>query len=105
MASEAALGEDEYGPELDFSSEAFITRRDPVGELMHTFSNLYIDPEEDEENILDDVEERFLPPPPVEWESEHNQATPISTTMIAERLIRSTNYTRRQLGRVQTEVK
>ncbi|XP_056107831.1 uncharacterized protein LOC130085872 [Rhinichthys klamathensis goyatoka] len=88
MASEAALGEDEYGPELDFSSETFITRRDPLGELMHTFSNLYIDEEEEEEkeNSLDDVQERFLPPPPLEWESEHDQATPITTTVIVEKL-------------------
>ncbi|XP_051971541.1 A-kinase anchor protein 2-like [Xyrauchen texanus] len=75
MASEAALGEDEYGPELDFSSETVITRRDPLGELMHTFSNLYIDEEEEEEkeNSLDDVQERFLPPPPLEWETSQNQ--------------------------------
>lgn len=72
MASEAALGEDEYGPELDFSSETFITRRDLLGELMHTFSNLYIDSGEEEEKeiILDDVQEMFPPPPPLEWESE-----------------------------------
>jgi len=90
MASEAALEEGEYGPEPDFSSETFSKRRDPLGELMHTFSNLYIDEEEEEkeeeenENSLYDVQERFLPPPPIEWESEHDQATPI--TMIVEKL-------------------
>jgi len=56
MASQAALGKDEYDPELDFSSKTCITRRDPLGTL-HTFSNLYSDEEEDEEreNSLDDV--------------------------------------------------
>lgn len=64
MASEDALGEDGFDLEPDFSSETFTARRDPFGEMIHTFSNLYIDAGEEEEKVLDDVQENFPPPPP-----------------------------------------
>lgn len=86
MASEAALGEDGFGPEPDFSLETFTTRRDPFGEMIHTFSNLYIDSGEEEEKICDDVQETFPPPPPLEVESVDKSASPTITSMTVERL-------------------
>lgn len=57
--------EDEYEPNPDFTAGPFVTRRDPrpVQELIHTFSDLYLNSDEDNDsNIHLDV--TFPPPPP-----------------------------------------
>ncbi len=88
MASEDALGEDGFDLEPDFSSETFTARRDPFGEMIHTFSNLYIDAGEEEEKVLDDVQENFPPPPPpaLGFESQPDPVIPIPTPTSVEGL-------------------
>ncbi len=46
MARQAALDKDECVPEVDFASGSFTTPREPLKDLITTFSDLYIDSEE-----------------------------------------------------------
>lgn len=68
MASQHSETGDEYEPIQDFTSEPFVVRREPIKELINTFSELYIDSEEenaavDDAEDIDDVDP-FPPPPP-----------------------------------------
>lgn len=68
--------EDEYEPNPDFTAGPFVTRRDPqpVQELIHTFSDLYLNSDEDDDpDIRPDV--TFLPPPPDEEVPEIHPST------------------------------
>lgn len=71
MANHAASDEDGFVPKVDFSSDSFTTHREPLRELITTFSDLYIDSDEDhevgEQGNLDDI--NLPPPPPVEEET------------------------------------
>lgn len=51
MASRRSSDGDEQEPKLDFSSDAFLSRREPVRELIDTFSTLYVDSEEENEGV------------------------------------------------------
>lgn len=80
MASQEALDGDESIPELDFSSAPFSTCREPLRELINTFSDLYLDSEEDNEEVVmvnSPRDVQFLPPPPPEIYEEHNPSTNI----------------------------
>lgn len=58
---------DEYEPIEDFNRESFVTRREPIRGLINTFSELYIDSEEENaavDNAEDDDSDPFPPPPP-----------------------------------------
>lgn len=70
MTSHNALGEDEAVPSLDFESESFNTHREPLRELINTFSDLYLDSEEDEENRSSEDLDQFPLPPPLPPESD-----------------------------------
>ncbi len=58
--------EDEYEPNPDFTAGPFVTRRDPwpVQELIHTFSELYINSEDDNDSNVPLDDPLPLPPPP-----------------------------------------
>lgn len=71
------MDRDEIVSVEDFSDEAFIQRRDPVNEMIDTFSGLYIDSEEEIEKIAvqdqpgdSDDFTKIPPPPPVVFEEE-----------------------------------
>lgn len=72
-------------PRVDFSSESFSTHREPLRELITTFSDLYIDSDEDhevgEQGNLDDI--NLPPPPPVEEETPREM--PETITSLIER--------------------
>ncbi len=75
MASQKNSDEDERGPKLDFTSGSFLNRREPIKELINTFSDLYIDSEEEiegsEAEMVPDFADMLpLPPPPPEPEEE-----------------------------------
>ncbi len=71
MARQAALDKDECVPEVDFASGSFTTPREPLKDLITTFSDLYIDSEdESEDSIVDGSEFVFPPPPPPTAERE-----------------------------------
>lgn len=71
MASQTVLDKDECVPEVDFSSDTFTTPREPVRDLINTFSDLYIDSEnESEDSIVDASDFGFPPPPPPATERE-----------------------------------
>lgn len=87
MTSHNALGEDGAIPSLDFASESFNAHREPLRELINTFSHLYLDSEEDEEDSSREDLDNFPlpPPPPLEADRELGQAIP-SVTPFNERL-------------------
>ncbi|XP_057205890.1 uncharacterized protein LOC130564036 [Triplophysa rosa] len=67
----------EVVPSASFISESFIARREPMRDLINTFSDLYIDFDEVSERAMDNFPEddlSFPPPPPLEpsGETEHN---------------------------------
>lgn len=72
------MDRDEIASVVDFSEEAFIQMRDPVNEMIDTFSGLYIDSEEEKEKSAmqdqpgepDDFNALPPPPPLVEFEEE-----------------------------------
>ncbi|KAA0701461.1 hypothetical protein E1301_Tti023975 [Triplophysa tibetana] len=71
MASQTVLDKDECVPEVDFSSDTFTTPREPVRDLINTFSDLYIGSEnESEDSIVDASDFGFPPPPPPATERE-----------------------------------
>ncbi len=86
MADNNALDEDVSVPRLDFSSEPFTTQREPLKDLVNTFSELYIDSEEEEERIEDNISVDNLPPPPLDGDEVpgHNPFT--SVTSLIEKL-------------------
>ena len=67
----------------DYSDEAFIHRRDPVTTLIDTFSDLYLDSEEEREGRVESPDHRVeqdgetddlpLPPPPHEFQEDKLQ--------------------------------
>lgn len=48
---------DEVIPSASFTSESFTARREPMGDLINTFSDLYIDSDEESERAMDNVPE------------------------------------------------
>lgn len=68
MASQHTDSGVEYEPSEDFNSEAFVTRREPIRELINTFSELYIDSEEENAAVEDADDGDPFPPPPPEME-------------------------------------
>lgn len=69
--------------EPDFTTEPFVARREPIRELISTFSELYIDSEDEEERVefVDDLS--FPPPPPLEMEErqEFNSLSPVMDSL------------------------
>lgn len=95
MASQHSERGDEYEPIQDFTSDPFVVRREPIKELINTFSELYIDSEEenaavDDAEDIDDVDP--FPPPPPEM-VERSELTPNAS--IAEQV-------RQLMGQVTT---
>lgn len=89
--SQTALDGDEAVPSVDFLTEPFTTRREPLKDLINTFSDLYIDSDEESERIMDNVHDIPddscpLPPPPPEMDSESNNDQSNSVTSMIERL-------------------
>ncbi|XP_067301623.1 uncharacterized protein [Pseudorasbora parva] len=94
MADHIAPDEDDSAPRLDFSSEPFTIQREPLNELINTFSELYIDSEEEGERIRDSIpagdnilnDSDFPPPPSTETDEvpDHNPFS--SVTALIERL-------------------
>lgn len=77
-------------PSEDFSTGSFTTRREPLKDL-NTFSDLYIDSDEESERIMDKVHDipddsYPLPPPPPEMDPESNNDPSNSVTSMIERL-------------------
>ncbi|ROL54895.1 hypothetical protein DPX16_12764 [Anabarilius grahami] len=86
MAIQEALDRDESIPDLDFSSAPFSTHREPLRELINMFSDLYLDSEEENEEVImvnSPRDVQFLPPPPPEIYEEptHNPFTNISAML------------------------
>lgn len=87
--SQIALDGFEAVPDGDFASAPFTTRREPLRDLIHTFSDLYINSDDEsvgnEDNVPDDSHFPSPPPPPeIDPESNHDPAT--SVTSLIERL-------------------
>ncbi len=94
MASHGSNDGDEQEPKLDFSSDAFLSRREPVRELMHTFSTLYVDSEEENEGVAseNEIEQQIsdcsAPEPEKEkQEAPTQQQVQISGATLIEQLI------------------
>ncbi len=71
---------DEGAPIDDFSNEAFVKRRDPVANLIDTFSELYLDSEEERERFTDQIsghdsktDDLPFPPPPLDFHEDRLQ--------------------------------
>uniref|UniRef100_A0A8C1PDC5 Gypsy retrotransposon integrase-like protein 1 n=4 Tax=Cyprinus carpio TaxID=7962 RepID=A0A8C1PDC5_CYPCA len=64
MSSSKAFEGDVPVPDPDFSASSFRAHREPLKELIHTFSDLYISDEEDGAGGEDPDEVFQLPPPP-----------------------------------------
>lgn len=90
--SQTALDGNEAVPSVDFSTEPFTVRREPLKDLINTFSDLYIDSDEESERIMDNVHDipddsQFPPPPPPpEMDHESNNDPSNSVTSRIERL-------------------
>lgn len=72
-------GECKPDAQLDFTTERFFTRREPIWEMISTFSELYIGSEDEEERVVEDVDDISPPyptPPPLE---ERNVFNPLSS--------------------------
>ncbi len=91
-SSQTALDEAEAVPDGDFVSAPFTTRREPLRDLINTFSDLYIDSDDESVGIEDNVPEvpddyHFPPPPPPpEIDHESNKDPSTSVTSLIERL-------------------
>ncbi len=83
MATQNRHIETEGECEPDFTTEPFVARREPIRELISTFSELYIDSEDEEERVefVDDLS--FPPPPPLEMEErqEFNSLSPVMDSL------------------------
>lgn len=65
MAAIPGDSEDEYEPRPDFSDGAFTTLREPMRELINTFSEMYVSSDGERKVEAGDCEEEyFFPPPP-----------------------------------------
>ncbi len=71
---------EEVAPIADFSDEAFAQRRDPVANLIDTFSELYLDSEEERDRFTDRIcdlnskpDDLPPPPPPLEFHEDRWQ--------------------------------
>lgn len=87
MASQNNSDEDEPGPKPDFSSGTFLDRREPIKELINTFSDLYIDSEEEVEGIEAEIVPDFtdiLPPPPEPAEEQVQEPNASLTALIGQ---------------------
>ncbi len=85
------MDRDEITPIVDFSSDAFIQIRDPMSEMIDTFSGLYIDSEEEKEKSAVQVlfpdqsgdPDDFTPlppPPPLDFVEEQVYSNGMATT-------------------------
>ncbi len=87
------MDRDEITPITDFSGDAFIQIRDPMNEMIDTFSGLYIDSEEEKENSAVQVlfpgqpgdTDDFTPlppppPPPLDFDEEQVYSNGMATT-------------------------
>lgn len=87
------------GLPLDFSAGPFVTRCDPVQDVIDSISSLYLDDERDEvvaerwgEEIQDDEEQRLTegeadalpPPPPVDEEEEESLISVLLATRLTK---------------------
>ncbi len=94
MASQRSNDGDEQEPKLDFSSDAFLSRREPVRELIDTFSTLYVDSDEENEGVAaeNEIEQQIRDCSPPEPEKEKEEAptqeqVQISGATLIEQLI------------------
>lgn len=56
-------------PSVSFTSESFLTPREPINELINSFSDMYIASDDESEEVVGNVSEEvftFPPPPPLE---------------------------------------
>lgn len=85
------MDRDEITPITDFSGDAFIRIRDPMNEMIDTFSGLYIDSEEEKEKSAVQVlfpgqpgdPDDFTPlppPPPLDFDEEQVYSNGMATT-------------------------
>ncbi len=90
MADNNALDEDVSAPRPEFSSEPFTTQREPVKDLVNTFSELYIDSEEEEEEEEERIEDNIsvdnLPPSPLDGDEVPGLNPFTSVTSLIEKL-------------------
>ncbi|GAA6065118.1 uncharacterized protein LOC120462416 [Tachysurus ichikawai] len=90
MASQEALGGDESVPNPDFSSVPFSMPREPLRELINTFSDLYIDSEGENKDVIGGnllPGDQVLPPPPPPDNVEENALnTSTDVSAVLERL-------------------
>lgn len=94
MASQRSNDGDEQEPKLDFSSDVFLSRREPVRELIDTFSSLYVDSDEENEGVAaeNEIEQQIRDCSPPEPEKEKEEAptqeqVQISGATLIEQLI------------------
>ncbi len=99
------MDKDECIGGMDFSSETFTTRREPMRELINTFSNLYIDSDEDSEQVEDNVhvDDSCFPPPPPPIEV-NEEVSPNCDTTLMERLTEIENQVANIDRRVSEQV-
>ncbi len=86
------MDREEITPIADFSGDAFIQIRDPMNEMIDTFSGLYIDSEEEKEKSAvqvlfpgqpgdpDDFTPLPPPPPPLDFDEEQVYSNGMATT-------------------------
>lgn len=87
IVSQNNSDEDEPGPKPDFSSGTFLDKREPIKELINTFSDLYIDSEEEVEGIEAEIVPDFtdiLPPPPEPVEEQVQEPNASLTALIGQ---------------------
>ncbi len=71
MATDPAETGSEYLIELNYNSDAFTVRREPVRDLIQSFSSLYLEPEPEADEVKEVEDSGLLPlPPPPEDEDE-----------------------------------
>lgn len=67
--------------EPDYSTASFTTRREPVQDIIHSRSNLYLESEQENVEQECDYDDSLLPPPPPNEEDES-----LLTMIIASRM-------------------
>ncbi len=71
MATDPAETGSEYLIEPNYNSDAFTVRREPVRDLIQSFSSLYLEPEQEADEVKEVEDSDLLPlPPPPEDEDE-----------------------------------
>lgn len=76
MVCQISNNGDEQEPKPDFSSDALLSRREPVRELIDTFSTLYIESEEENDVVKaeNEIEQQIRDSSPPEPEKEQEEA-------------------------------